>query len=185
VRPGLGFAGATLARDLRCLQKVGKKYHVSTRLVDSVFEINHLQTERVAHMVEEYFKGQLKNKTLAVLGLTYKPGTSTLRRSASLEIIEKLYSKQARIRAHDPKADLSEHKGKPKFTFCRDVYEAAQGSHGILLATEWPEYRDLDFERIKKSMAHPLLLDAKNHLDGAKLRGLGFHYLEIGRGQLV
>ena len=185
VRPGLGFAGATLARDLRALQSLGKKTGVPTPLAETVLEINHRQTDRVAHMVENYFEGNLRDKNLAVYGLTYKPGTSTLRRSAAIEIIRELHKRGAKITAHDPKADLSEYDGDRIFEFCRDPYRAAENSSAILLMTEWPEYREIDFERIKKTMAHPMILDAKNFLDGDKLRAAGYTYLEIGRGQLA
>lgn len=185
VRPGLGFAGATLARDLRALQSLGKKTGVPTPLAETVLEINHRQTDRVASMVEDYFDGNLKNRILTVLGLTYKPGTSTLRRSASIEIIGKLHQKGARVLAHDPKADLSEYTGEKIFDFYSDPYKAAEQSSAVLLMTEWPEYKELDFERIKKTMAHPMILDAKNFLEGDKLREAGYAYLEIGRGQLA
>ena len=184
VRPGLGFAGATLARDLRSLQDLGKHLAVATPLVDSVLEINSAQLARAVAIVEQYFDGQLKGKTFAALGLTYKPGTSTLRRSASLEILRILHAKGAHLRAQDPKADLSEYSGELFFEFSRDPYEAVRGAHGLLLLTEWPEYRELDFARIKQAMIHPFVLDAKNHLEREKLKGLGFHYFEIGRGQL-
>ena len=184
VRPGLGFAGATLARDLRVLQKVGKVEGVPTILFDSVLEINKRQIDRVAKLVEDYFEGKLRDKMISVLGLTYKPGTSTLRRSASLEIMKRLHSKGARLSAHDPKADMKEYSGEPFFKFSGDPYKACQGSQALLLLTEWPEYKDLDYLKIKKSMALPFILDAKNHLDGEKLKELGFIYLQIGRGQL-
>ncbi len=184
VRPGLGFAGATLARDLRVLQDMGKKMGIPTVLFNSVLEINEKQTDRVVKMVEEYFEGKLKNKTLTIFGLTYKPGTSTLRRSASLEIMEKLRDKGAHLLAHDPKADLSEYSGEQFFEFFLDPYEACKQSHGILLLTEWPEYKELNYSKIKKAMAGNLFLDAKNHLDGQKLGELGFTYIQIGGGQM-
>ncbi len=185
VRPGLGFAGATLARDLRALQKLGRDFQIPTPLFDSVLEINRRQTERMIEMLEECFEGNLRGKTFAVFGLTYKPGTSTLRRSASLEIIGKLMAKGARIQAHDPKADLGEYPGKIPFEFCADPYKAAKGSDAILMMTEGPEYRALDYAKIFKAVRRPVILDAKNHLESAKLREIGFIHLEIGRGQLA
>lgn len=184
VRPGLGFSGGTLARDLRSLQNLGKRLGIETPLVDSVLEINKEQIARAVALVEQYFSDGLRGKLLTVLGLTYKPGTSTLRRSASLEIINALHAKKALVHAHDPKADLSEYSGERPFNFFEDPYEAVRGAYGLLLLTEWPEYKELDFARVKQLMAHPFILDAKNFLDRAKLLGLGFSYLEIGRGQL-
>lgn len=184
VRPGLGFAGATLARDLRGLQNLGKKWDVPTILVDSVLKINERQIERIVTLLETWFEDGLRHKTLTLFGLTYKAGTSTLRRSASLEIIDRLHAKGALLRAHDPKADVSEC-SEGRFDFYRDPYEACQGSSGIVLLTEWPEYRDLDYGRIKKQMTQSLIFDAKNFLDGGRLRQLGFTVLELGRGQLA
>jgi UDPglucose 6-dehydrogenase len=183
VRPGLGFAGGTLGRDLRGLQNLGKTMRAPTPLVDAVLEINHRQTERVVQIVEDYFSGSLKQKVLSIFGLTYKPGTSTLRRSASLAIMERLHAKGPLLRAHDPKANLSEYSGEQLFDYYSDPYAAVEGSHGIVLLTEWPEYQDLDYGEVKKRMAHPLILDAKNYLDGVQLQKLGFVYLQIGRGQ--
>lgn len=185
VRPGLGFAGATLARDLRALQKLGGKYKVSTQLTDNVYQINQLQTQRVVEKLETWFQGKLSGLTLTILGLTYKPGTSTLRRSSSLEIMDLLRKKGVTLKTHDPKADLKEYKGDLYFQHCQDPYEAAKASSGVLLLTEWPEYRDLDFEKLKAALGpSKLFFDAKNHLDSDKMKKLGFDYLEIGRGQI-
>ncbi len=185
VRPGLGFAGATLARDLRALQNLGEKSKVSTKLTDSVYEINQKQTSKLIEKLESWFGGKLSGKTIAVLGLTYKPGTSTLRRSSSLEIMGMLRQKGAKLRTHDPKADLSEYQGEKYFEHFPDAYETARGSDGVLLLTEWPEYRDLDYGKLKSVMgSSKLFLDAKNHLDSEKMKQLGFDYLEIGRGQI-
>lgn len=184
VRPGLGFAGATLARDLRGLQNLGEKWDVPTILVDSVLKINERQIERIVALLETWFEDGLRGKTLTLFGLTYKAGTSTLRRSASLEIMDRLHAKGVLLRAHDPKADLSECP-EVHFDFFKDPYEACVESNGIVLLTEWPEYRDLDYGRIKKKMSQPLIFDAKSYLDGGPLKQLGFAYLELGRGQLA
>lgn len=185
VIPGLGFAGATLARDLRALQKLGRDAGVPTPLFDSVLEVNQRQIHRLVESLEQYFEGGLVRKTITVLGLTYKPGTSTLRRSASIELIRLLQAKGAQVRAHDPKADLSGLKDSLSFEFFRDLHEAVEGSHGIVVMTEWPEYKDLDYSKIRKSLTHPMVFDAKNYLDGEKLRRLGFAYRALGRGQIA
>lgn len=184
VRPGLGFAGATLARDLKAVQNLGKRHQIPTILADSVYEINRRQINSLVEKVRHWFAGQLRGKTFAILGLTYKPGTSTLRRSASLEIMEHFHQKGVALRTHDPKADLKEFRGQPYFEHFSDPYETVKGADALLLLTEWPQYRDLDFEKIFKLMnGSKMILDAKNHLDGARLKKIGFQYLEIGRGQ--
>ena len=184
VRPGLGFSGATLARDLRGLQRLGKEQGVPTLLVNSVLDINQHQVRYVVECIERYFNDDFGKRTLTIFGLTYKPNTSTLRRSVSLEIIRALQTKGFRIQAHDPRADLTESPNELTFNCSRDPYEATRGSDGILLFTDWPEYRELDYGRIKESMRDSLILDTKHYLDGDKLRKFGFTYVELGRGQL-
>lgn len=183
VTPGLGFAGGTLARDITALQNLGEKLGVPTTLLDQVLQINRKQTERLVNLAEQHSENGLQGKTFTVLGLTYKAGTSTLRRSVAIELIRILVSRGAVVKAHDPKADLSECHGPAKFEFCRNPYSATEDSSGIFLLTDWPEYQNLDYGRIKKSMRSPFILDAKNFLSHLNLQKLGFVCVEVGRGQ--
>ena len=126
--------------------------------------------------------GTLAGLRVGVLGLTYKPGTSTLRRSAALEIVRRLVAEDVIVAASDPKADLDEVSNLPRFEFSRDPYAAASGKDALLLLTPWPEFRLLDYERIRVSMRRPLVLDMPNALDKEQLERLGFSYLGVGRG---
>lgn len=126
----------------------------------------------------------LKNLPITVLGLTYKPDTSTLRRSASISIIKNLSKKGALISGHDPKADRSDLKKLNFFKFHEDVYESIKSSKVVILVTPWEEYKNLDFDFIKKIMKQkPLILDTNNLFDGDLIESKGFFYQNIGSGR--
>jgi UDPglucose 6-dehydrogenase len=127
--------------------------------------------------------GSLKGLNIGILGITYKPGTSTLRRSSSLEIITELVKRGATVKAFDPKADMKEVKQHIEFVFCKDANAVAENSDALVLITEWPEFKSLDYERIKILMKNPIVIDVRNMLDMAQMKKLGFSYYGIGRGE--
>jgi UDPglucose 6-dehydrogenase len=182
LKPGLGFAGGTLARDIKVLQNLGRAAGYETRLINGVYEVNRQQNKMIAGKLEKIY-GSIQNLTVGVFGLTYKAGTSTLRRSASLEIIKDLVSRGVKIKAYDPKADLREIQGQIKFEFCSDPFEAAKDTDAIILVTDWPEFKELEFSRLKTLMKKPVVIDAQNMLDSENLVQKGFIYLGVGRGQ--
>jgi UDPglucose 6-dehydrogenase len=180
--PGLGFSGATIARDLTVLQNLGDKLNYETYLVDAVLQVNKHQNQLVIRKLEKEFK-TIKGLMIGILGLTYKPGTSTLRRSAALEIIGDLVGKGAVIKACDPKASPEEVQAHKEFEFCSDAYAVAKNSSALVLVTEWPEFKNLDFAKIKSLMKKPVFIDAKNLLDDEQMRKQGFIYFGVGRGR--
>jgi len=180
--PGLGFAGGTLARDLKVLKKIGREKGYETLLIDSVFAVNQRQNGVVVRKLERIY-GSVKGLTIGILGLTYKPGTSTLRRSAALEIIKQLVDRGAKVRAYDPKADMNEVHEHIEFEFCTDVFTVAIDSDALVLITEWPEFKELDYARLKHIMKKPVFIDTKNLLDSQQMSAKGFSYFGIGRGK--
>jgi UDPglucose 6-dehydrogenase len=124
----------------------------------------------------------IDNLTIGILGLTYKAGTSTLRRSAALEIINELVSNGATVRAYDPKAVPEEVQQHREFEFLQDPYAVAKGADALVIITEWPEFKNLDFDIIKSSMKKPVIIDSKNLLDSQQLIDKGFIYSGVGRG---
>ena len=182
--PGLGFAGGTLARDVQTLRALAGSSGLASPLLDGIMESNGRQNRLVLRKLKKVF-GDLKGVPAAVLGLTYKPDTSTLRRSAALEIIADLVREGMQIRAHDPKADRTEIATHGEFQFFEDVYEAIAGAEALVLITPWPEYKSLDYARVGKLMAGRVVIDTANLLDAARLEGMGFKYLDIGRGRTV
>ncbi|MDA0990066.1 MAG: nucleotide sugar dehydrogenase [Verrucomicrobia bacterium] len=180
--PGLGFSGGTLARDLQTLRGLGDRQDLETRLLDGVWAANQAQNGIVLRKLKQRF-GSLSNLRIGVLGLTYKPGTSTLRRSAALEIIADLIAEGAVVTAQDPKADRDELHRLHAVTVVDDPYVAAKDAAATLVITGWPEYKQLDFERLKAAMTGNLLMDCNNMLDGESLLAMGFDYRDIGRGR--
>lgn len=179
--PGMGFAGGTLARDMRILQALAHENTYRADLIDAVLAVNEQQNALPLRWLGRVY-GSLEGLRVGVLGLTYKPGTSTLRRSAALEIIRRLNAEGVSVAASDPKADLGEVSDLPRFEFSRDPYAATSGKDALLLVTPWPEFRMLDYERIRDGMRHPLVLDMPNALDKEQLERQGFAYLGVGRG---
>jgi len=180
--PGLGFAGGTLARDLKVLKKIGKEKGYETLLIDSVLAVNQRQNGVVVRKLERLY-GSVQGLTIGILGLTYKPGTSTLRRSAALEIIKELVTRGAKVKAYDPKADMNEIHEHIEFEFCTDVSTVASNSDALVLITEWPEFKELDYDRLKHIMKKPVFIDTKNLLDSEQMAAEGFSYFGIGRGK--
>lgn len=180
VNPGLGFAGGTLARDLKILKKLGNEYQVPTNLVDAVLAVNERQKAWVADYLKR-FKKKLDLKTIGILGLTYTPGTSTLRRSLAIESIKALAKSKLKVNSYDPGVDRSELASYNLFV-CSSIEDLARNSDAIVLMTEWPEFLKIDWRKIKNLMRKPIILDPKNFLTNLDLDKLGFTYIGFGRG---
>ncbi len=179
--PGLGFSGGTLARDMRTLQNLGDLHQIETSLIDGAWESNVRQNRLVARNLQRIFSS-LKGLRVGVLGLTYKPDTSTLRRSASIEIINELVQLGARVQAYDPKADRAELASHREFEVCPDAYAAARDVDVLVLITPWKEFKDLDYQKIYQAMNRKIILDTQNLLNASTLSSQGFSMIGIGRG---
>jgi UDPglucose 6-dehydrogenase len=167
---------------MKVLKHLAEQHHYPAPLLNGVLAVNHFQNTTVVHRLEKLL-GTLQTKTIGILGLTYKPGTSTLRRSAAVEIIKALAAKGAIIRAYDPKADPKEMGLYLRdLTLCHDPYAVAGGAHALILVTPWPEFKGLDLARLRAVMHSPVLLDASNMLEPAQVVQAGFIYQGIGRG---
>jgi len=186
--PGLGFAGGTLGREIRALQKLAITRQISTPLLDAVWEINAERPQLVSHRLRAAL-GTLEGHQIGILGLTYKAGTSTLRRAISLEIIRDLIEQGASIKAFDPLANLSEvndtstvlSTGLPPMEICSDPYHVGEGSSAIVLITEWTNIESLDFKRLRGLMCGDVFLDTRNLFDPNRMAQAGFRYFGIGR----
>lgn len=177
--PGLGFAGGTLGREIRALQKLGKKHQLPTPLMDAVWEINSQRAQLVSRRLASELGG-LNGRQIGILGLTYKAGTSTLRRAISLDIIRNLIQQGAMIKAFDPLANLDEVADLPSMEMCTDPYQAAQGSSALVLITEWAGIDELDWKQMCACMREDVLLDTRNLLDTHLMAEAGFRYIGIG-----
>jgi UDPglucose 6-dehydrogenase len=177
--PGLGFAGGTLGRDVQSLRRLGKHSGVGTQLLDAVLAVNRRRVAALAERIEQATV-EVEGSSVALLGLTYKPGTDTLRRSQSVELAGFLLGKGMSVRGHDPMVSpqMSSTLGFPVFA---DAYEAATGTEVAVLMTEWPEYRQLDLARLASLMARPVLIDPRGFLDEAAASASGFRRHVLGR----
>ena len=179
--PGLAFGGGTLARDLLILQDLGDRLNYQTWLIDGVVQVNEQQKKLVIRKLEKIY-GSVGKLTVGVLGLAYTAGTSNLRHSTALEIINRLVYGGAFVKAYDPKADAEEVRTHREFAFCEDPYQTATNSDALVIAADRPEFRELDFDLIKSVMKKPVIIDAKNMLDGRPLLAKGFLYSGVGTG---
>jgi UDPglucose 6-dehydrogenase len=178
VRPGLGFAGGTLARDLRILQEVGEEYHYETTLIDGVLQVNERQNASIVERLERAV-GNMVGKRICIFGLTYKAGTSTLRRSAALEIIGRLTSKGASVHVYDPRVSKAE---VPDLLLFDDPYLACKGADAIVIVNDLADFANLDFKKIKSAMKSPFIFDTQNLLDPTLVADKGIRYMGLGRG---
>lgn len=177
---GLGFAGGTLGRDLRALQQLGSTHGCSTLVADAAVGVNAARAALVLRHVEQ-LNGAAAGQHVAVLGLTYKPGTSTMRRSIALDIIRQLVARGATVSAYDPLATMDGVTDAPRFERAADPYAAAEGADAVVLVTEWDGFEDVDFGELRRRMRRPLFVDTRNRLDPDTMRRHGFTYVGVGR----
>ena len=182
LRAGAGFGGFCFPKDLSAFMHIADSLGYSFGLLKEVEKINEAQKDLVIGKVKKLI-WNLPGKTIGVLGLSFKPNTDDIRFSPSIAIVKKLLRAGCKIKAYDPGAMKKARKEfDGKIAYCGDAYEAVQGANCMLLMTEWNEFRELDFLKIKKLMAQPVVVDARNIYDPAHLRELGFEYEGIGRG---
>lgn len=183
LHPGPGFGGSCFPKDVVALRQIARSVNYDFKIIDAVIETNKRQRQLVAQKIEDAV-GDLKGKTVGVLGLSFKPNTDDVREAPSIDIIRFLLSKGAKVKVYDPAA-IETAKAKldgAAVEYCRDPYQSARGSHALAIMTEWNEFRNLDLARIKQSLAAPVIIDARNIYDPAKMKTIGFRYSGVGRG---
>jgi UDPglucose 6-dehydrogenase len=181
LQAGLGYGGSCFPKDVDSLIHTASQLGYDFKLLRSVVEINR---ERAAHLVEMMRKamGPLEDKTVAVLGLAFKPNTDDMREAKSLEVVRVLHAAGAQIRAYDPVAMENAKALMPEgVVFCESAYEAAAGADGVTLLTEWNEFKYLNLDRLRGLLRRPLIFDARNLYEPERMRRLGFEYHSIGR----
>jgi len=181
--PGLGFARGTLGRDLRALQNLGREHQCDTLLPNAVMSINRTRATSVKQRLIDRYES-LVGLRIGVLGITYKPGTSTLRCSVALEVIADLLAEGAEVRAYDPLADWRELDWPIKFFAISDVYSVAEGCDALVLVTEWKGIFGLDFHRLRSAMRRPVFIDTRNLFNPLEMSRAGFLYSGLGRGRV-
>ena len=177
---GPGYGGSCFPKDTVGITKIAEKHGYRFEIVRSVMKVNERQKERMVEKVKEAV-GNLKGKTIGILGLSFKPNTDDLREAPSLKIIHALQKEGARIKAYDPKAMEAAQKIFKKVEYGKDPYDVAKGSDALLIITEWNQFRNLDLKRLQKIMKMPVFLDFRNIYEPAKMREAGFQYFAVGR----
>ena len=175
LRPGLGFAGGTLGRDLRILEQLSNKLEIKPNLTEDILKINYEQNILVVKKLLKLFN-TLEGVKICIFGLTYKAGTNTLRRSNSIEIINELIKVNAEVNAYDPVIPSVDTITSKKFHLYNSPYSAAEETSALLIFTDWPEFKELDYKKIYAKMKKPMVIDMKNFLDEDILKNLGFTY---------
>ena len=182
LQPGAGMGGVFAESDMDSLTQLAQSNGVSLKVLTAARDVNQTLAERLVEKIAHTLN-TVENKDVGILGLAFKPNTNSVAGSSSMRLAESLVSRGARVRAYDPVA-IPEAKTRlnDSVRYCETAYAAAEGSDALVVGTGWPEFRALDFDRIKHLLKKPVIVDTKNLLDSTRLRALGFEYVGIGRG---
>jgi UDPglucose 6-dehydrogenase len=178
---GPGFGGSCFPKDARALLKTAQDHGVSLRIVEALNAANDIRKRAMARKVSAAFGGLLKGKIIAVLGLTFKPMTDDMREAPSIPLITALQDMGALVRAFDPAGIEQAKMVLPDVTYCDGPYSCAEGADGLVIVTEWEQFRALDLPRIKQHMACPVLIDLRNIYSRDEIEGHGFLYVGVGQ----
>ena len=181
LHPGPGFGGSCFPKDTKAISQIAKRHGYEFKIVDAVIRVNNERAELMVEKIVGAFDGDLKGTTIGVLGLTFKPNTDDMRDSPTVPIIQGLQKEGAKIHAYDPAGMEQAQKVLRDIDYKKDLYAAAEGADGLVLATEWNEFRNIDWDRMKKLLKRPVVVDLRNVYDPDRMRALGFHYTSVGR----
>jgi UDPglucose 6-dehydrogenase len=181
--PGVGYGGSCFPKDVKALIRTADDYDYHMRVLTAVEDVNDDQKKYLIPKILSYYRNDVKGKTFSIWGLSFKPKTDDMREASSRIIIKELFDRGAKIKAHDPVA-LEEAKrlqiNKMADLF-DDNYETLKNSDGLILVTEWLEYREPDFDKIRSLMRKPVIFDGRNIFQPEKLKKIGFEYFGVGR----
>ena len=180
---GPGFGGSCLPKDILALLKTAQDQATPLRIVETVAAVNHARTRGMARKVVSAV-GDLRGKTIAVLGLTFKPNTDDMREAPSIPLVTALLDFGARVRAYDPVGVEQARSLLPDVTFCDGPYACAQGADAVVIVTEWEQFRALDLDRLKAALAAPIVVDLRNIYQPEDMIGRGFVYESVGRSRI-
>ena len=180
LHPGPGYGGSCFPKDTRALSRMAQEKGYSFKILDSVIRVNEEQKKRMVVKIQERV-GDLRGKTIGILGLSFKPNTNDIRESSSIVIIGDLLAIGAKVKAFDPAAMDEARAILPEVEYARDPYDVANGSDALVLATEWNQFRRLDLQRIKTLLKAPIFIDLRNVYEPDQMKRLGFNYCGVGR----
>ena len=180
--PGIGYGGSCFPKDVQALAKSSSDVNYHFRILEAVMSVNADQKTKLIPRIKDFYRGDLKGKVFALWGLSFKPHTDDIREAPALYNIEELVNAGAIIKAHDPES-MENVKGilGNKIQFCETPYEAAENADAIFIATEWPEFRTPDFEKLSSLLKNKVIFDGRNLYDLAQMKEHGYTYFSIGR----
>jgi UDPglucose 6-dehydrogenase len=181
LHPGPGYGGSCFPKDTLALMRIAQEYGVAARSVEAAVEINAAQKARMVKKIRDALGGSEAGKTIAVLGLTFKPETDDLREAPALSILPPLADKGARLQVHDPEGMEEAREMFPDYTYAASAYEACDGADAVVLMTEWNQYRALDLDEVKARLKTPIFIDLRNVYTPEQMRAAGFEYYGVGR----
>jgi UDPglucose 6-dehydrogenase len=182
---GPGFGGSCFPKDTLALVRTGRDLGQPLRIVETVVELNDARKKRMADKIAAALGGSVAGKTIAILGVTFKPNTDDMRDAPSLEIIPALQRASARVQAFDPAGMAEAGKLLADVFWCSDAYAAIEGADALVILTEWNEFRALDFERVKRLLRAPVIIDLRNVYNPTQMAAAGFLYTSVGRPSLA
>jgi UDPglucose 6-dehydrogenase len=182
LQPGAGMGGVFAESDMDSLAQLAQAHGLPLKVLSAARDVNHTLADRLVDKIALALNS-VENKDVGILGLAFKPNTNSVAGSSAIRLAETLVAKGARVRAYDPVA-LSDAKTRlnGSVRYCETAYAAAEGMDALVVGTGWPEFRALDFDRIKHLLKKPIIVDTKNLLDSVRLRAMGFEYVGVGRG---
>jgi UDPglucose 6-dehydrogenase len=178
---GIGYGGSCFPKDLDAFITIAERLGYDFKILKAVRNTNHEQKVFVLQKIKDAL-WIIRGKTIAVLGLSFKPNTDDLRNSPSIDLINALIQEGAKIKVYDPKAMDKAKRILKNVVFCKDAYQAALGADCLIIATEWNEFKELDLKKLKKKLKRKLIVDGRNIYDPKLLMDLGFTYIGVGRG---
>jgi UDPglucose 6-dehydrogenase len=184
LQAGPGFGGSCFPKDTSALADIAQQHGYEFELIEAVLRVNQAIKERMVDKVAAALGGELNGKTIAILGLAFKPQTDDMRDSPTITLINGLQKRGALVRAYDPQAMKNAEAHLKDVEFCNDAYETAAGADALVIATEWNEFRALDLELVKNQLRHPIIVDLRNVYEPKRMKSEGFHYYSVGRANV-
>jgi UDPglucose 6-dehydrogenase len=180
LQTGPGFGGSCFPKDTLAVAQIARDLGLELRIIEAVLAVNEATQRRMVEKVDAAFGG-LEGKTVALLGLAFKPNTDDMRDSPVIPIARGMLARGARIRAFDPAAMDEARSDLPELTYCASAYEAAEGADGVVIATEWNQFRSLEWGELRRTLRAPLVVDLRNLYDPQRMAAEGFRYVSVGR----
>ena len=181
LHPGPGFGGSCFPKDTRAISQIAKQHGYEFKIVDAVLRVNYERPEMMVEKIVSALGGDLRGATIGILGLTFKPNTDDMRESPTIPIIRGLQERGAEIQGYDPAGMEHAKQYVPDIVYKKDLYAVAEGADALILATEWNQFRTINWGKVKELLRRPIVVDLRNIYDPQRMQASGFHYTSVGR----